>query len=88
MRMAETTEYMKELGVTPALFKKWQAESPEDDEPAPFPTRQDALILAQRRQNTTRPKLLRRSWPSASGRSSAAASASSSASPSGPCPSR
>lgn len=50
MRMSETTEYMKQLGVTPALFKKWQAEDVEADEPAPFQTQHDALILVQRRQ--------------------------------------
>ncbi len=56
--MAETTEYMKELGVTPALLKKWQEEDDEADEPAPFPTRRAALILAQRRQDAAAPRAI------------------------------
>lgn len=46
--MAEITEYMEQLGVTPVLIKTWQEEDVEADEPAPFLTRRDALTLAER----------------------------------------
>lgn len=62
--MTETTEFMKELGITDALFHKWQQEDEDVPEPAPCLTRQDGKILAQRKslkdiQAVDSPQLLR-----------------------------
>ena len=48
--MVEVTEAMKRLGITQEVLQRWQEEAEDGiDDPAPWQTRGDTLILAQRR---------------------------------------